>query len=72
MGSYANIDIDLQDLIATIDTVREEYDLSNPDSFDGLDGRGILLSRLTSLGWITPTEADVLRKSIEAALRGKA
>jgi len=60
MGAYANIDIDLQDLVATIDTVREEYDLSNPDSFDGLDGRGILLSRLTALGWITPTEAGCL------------
>jgi len=60
MGAYSNIDVDLQDLVATVDTVREEYDLSNPDSFDGLDGRGILLSRLSSIGWISPTEAQIL------------
>lgn len=56
MGAYSNIDIDLQELVATIDTVRAEHDLSNPDSSDGLEGRAILFSRLDSLGWVTPTE----------------
>ncbi|MBT2587917.1 hypothetical protein [Arthrobacter sp. ISL-95] len=68
MSIYKDIDIDLQDLVATIDTVREEYDLSNPDSFDGLDGRGILLSRLASLGWVTPTEARQAGFTAQAGL----
>lgn len=56
MGAMANIDIDLQDLIATVATVQAEYDIFNPDSDDALDGRAILFSRLASLGWISPTE----------------
>lgn len=56
MGAYAEIDIDLQELLATILTVGTEFDLDNPDSESGLDGRAVLLSRLTDLGWLTPTE----------------
>jgi hypothetical protein len=56
MGKMSEIDIDLQDLIATVATVSAEYDIFNPDSDDALDGRAILFSRLTSLGWISPTE----------------
>jgi len=61
MGAYASIDIDLQDLLATIATVGEQYPISNPDSIDGLDGRAVLLSRLTDLGWLTPTEVTAAR-----------
>lgn len=67
MSMYSNIDIDLQELVATIDTVRAEHDLSNPDSFDGLDGRAVLLSRLTDLGWVTPTES---RRTGSSAMPG--
>lgn len=56
MGAYASIDVDLQDLLATIATVGTEYDLHDADSEDGLEGRAILFSRLTALGWLTPTE----------------
>ena len=63
MGVYASIDIDLQELVATIATVGAEYDLADPDSVDGMDGRGILLARLTALGWLTPTECDAARDS---------
>ena len=56
MGAFSEIDIDLQDMLATIQTVADEYDIFNPDSDDAMDGRAILFSRLTSLGWITPTE----------------
>lgn len=56
MGHYAAIDIDLQELLATVLTVGTEFDLDNPDTESGLDGRAVLLSRLTDLGWLTPTE----------------
>ena len=56
MGHYAAIDIDLQELLATILTVGTEFDLDNPDSESGMEGRAVLFSRLTDLGWITPTE----------------
>jgi hypothetical protein len=57
MGAYASIDVDLQDLVATIFTLHEDgHDLANSDSEAGLDGRAVLLSRLTALGWLTPTE----------------
>jgi len=63
MGAFAAIDIDLQDLLATILTVEDEYDIFNPDSDDALDGRAILFSRLTDLGWLTPTEREAARES---------
>jgi hypothetical protein len=56
MGAMANIDIDVQDMISTVYTVATEHEIFNPDSDDALDGRAILFSRLTSLGWISPTE----------------
>jgi len=65
MSKMSQIDIDLQELIATIDTVSAEYDLTDPDSDDGLDGRAILLSRLLSLGWLTPTEREAARESFD-------
>jgi hypothetical protein len=65
MGVYSNIDIDLQELVATIDTVGAEYNLANPDSDDALDGRAILHSRLVELGWLTPTERDACRRSFD-------
>jgi hypothetical protein len=68
MGAMANIDIDVQDLVATVATVQAEYDLNDPDATDGLDGRGILLSRLTALGWITPTEANAKLRAQAAGL----
>lgn len=62
----AAIDIDLQDLIATVETMRDEgYDLANPDSEAGLDGRAVLMSRLSDLGWLTPTERIALRESYQ-------
>lgn len=59
MGKMAEIDIDLQDMLATVQTVSDEYDIFNPDSEDALEGRAILLSRLVDLGWLTPTERSV-------------
>lgn len=59
MGAYAAIDIDLQELIATVQTVGSEYNLADPDSDSGMEGRAVLLSRLTDLGWLTPTERDI-------------
>jgi hypothetical protein len=59
MGKMSEIDIDLQDLLATVQTVADEYDIFNPDSDDALDGRAILFSRLVDLGWLTPTERQV-------------
>jgi len=56
MGAFSNIDIDLQELVATMETVGADYDLNNPDSASGAEGRAILFSRLDSLGWVTPTE----------------
>jgi hypothetical protein len=61
MGAYANIDIDVQDLLATILTVGSEYDLDNPDSESGLDGRAILYHRIVELGWTSPTEQRAMR-----------
>jgi hypothetical protein len=63
MGAYSNIDIDLQDMLATIETVADEHDIFNPDSDDALDGRAILFSRLTDLGWMSPTERQAARDS---------
>jgi hypothetical protein len=60
---YSNIDIDLQDLIATIHTVAMDHDIMDLDTEDGLDARAILLSRLTDLGWLTPTERQAARDS---------
>lgn len=61
----AAIDIELQELVAVVETVAAEYDVSNPDTMDGLDGRSILLTRLSDLGWISPTEAEArLRNSM--------
>ena len=63
MSAYSRIDVDLQELVATIATVSDEYDISNPDSMDGLDGRAVLLSRLMDLGWMTPTHTEAARDS---------
>lgn len=63
MGVYSSIDIDLQDLLATIATVAEQYPINDPESMDGLDGRAVLLSRLDSLGWLTPTVVDASREA---------
>lgn len=63
MSAMAAIDIDLQDLIATVYTVATEHDIFNPDNEEGLDGRAILLSRLLDLGWLSPTERDAARNS---------
>lgn len=63
MSKMAAIDIDLQDLLATIATVEEEYDIYDGDGEDGLDGRAVLLSRLVDLGWLTPTEREAARES---------
>lgn len=79
MGAMANIDIDLQDALATIQTVASEYEIFNPDSDDALDGRAILFSRLAALGWIAPTERQAARdhfnrgdgKSLLAILGGQ-
>ena len=65
MGAYARIDVDLQELIATVETVGAEYDLANPDSDSGMEGRAILHSRLIDLGWLTPTERDACRRSFD-------
>jgi hypothetical protein len=59
MGMMSEIDIDLQDALATIQTVSADYDIFNPDSESALEGRAILLNRLTNLGWVTPTERAV-------------
>ncbi|MDR6794848.1 phage portal protein BeeE [Pseudarthrobacter oxydans] len=59
MGKMSEIDIDLQDLLATIETVNADYDIFNPDSHDALEGRAILYSRMVSLGWLSPTERSV-------------
>lgn len=58
MSMMSSVDIDLQELLATVATVGSDYDLFNPDSDDALDGRAILFSRLCDLGWISPTEAN--------------
>jgi len=63
MGVCKDIDIDLQELVATVYTVATEHDIFNADSEDGFDGRGILLARLTALGWLTPTECQAARDS---------
>jgi hypothetical protein len=63
MGVYSSIDIDLQELLATVATVAEQYPINNPDSLDGLDGRAVLLSRLDSLGWLTPTVVEASREA---------
>lgn len=66
MGAMANIDIDLQELLAVIDTMQADgYTLTELDSLDDLDARAILLSRLTGLGWITPTERQAARDSFD-------
>jgi len=65
MSAYKDIDIDLQELIATVATVSAEHDLANPDSEDGMDGRAVLHSRLIALGWLTPTERDACRRSFD-------
>lgn len=67
MGVYASIDIDLQELLATVATVQAEYDIFNGESEDGLDGRAILLHRLTELGWITPTHRAGMRQAFDKA-----
>lgn len=67
MGMYSNIDIDLQELVATIETLRADgYNLGEMDSDAGLDARGVLLSRLTALGWLTPTEREVAQTAFNA------
>jgi len=63
MGAFAAIDIDLQDALATIQTVANEYDIFNPDSDDAMDGRAVLYSRLVALGWLSPTECQAARDS---------
>ena len=63
MGKMSDIDIEIQEMIATVYTVATEHDIFNPDSDDALDGRAILLSRLLSLGWLTPTEREAARES---------
>lgn len=66
MGAMARIDIDLQELLAVIDTMQADgYTLTELDSLDDLDARAILLSRLTGLGWITPTERQAARDSFD-------
>ena len=65
MSAYKDIDIDLQELIATVETVGAEYDLANPDSDSGMEGRAILHSRLIDLGWLTPTERIACRRSFD-------
>lgn len=65
MGAFSAIDIDLQDLLATVATVNDEYDIFDADSDDALDGRAILFSRLTDLGWLTPTERQAARESFD-------
>ena len=59
MGAYSDIDIELQELLATVLTVGTEYDLDNPDTESGQEGRAVLFSRLTDLGWLTPTERRI-------------
>lgn len=56
MSVYKDFDIDLQEMLATVLTVASGYDLDNPDSESGMEGRAVLLSRLLDLGWLTPTE----------------
>ena len=65
MGVYSDIDIDLQDMLATVATVVEEYDIFVTDSDDALDGRAILHSRLVDLGWLTPTERSASRRAFD-------
>lgn len=55
----SDVDIDLQDLLATIITVSDQYEIFNPDHEDALEGRAILYSRMVSLGWLSPTERSV-------------
>ena len=59
MGAYAAIDIDLQELLATVLTVGSEYDLDNPDTESGQEGRAVLYHRLVELGWLSPTERRI-------------
>jgi hypothetical protein len=59
MGKMSDIDVDLQDALATIQTVASDYDIFNPDSDNALEGRAILYSRLVDLGWLSPTERRV-------------
>ena len=65
MGIYKDIDIDLQDMLATVATVSDEYDIFSSDSTSALDGRAVLHSRLIALGWLTPTERDACRRSFD-------
>lgn len=67
MGAFANIDIELQELIATVQTVGGEHDLANPDSDGGMDGRAVLYYRLVELGWLSPTEKRLASESYYAA-----
>ena len=70
MSVYKDIDVDLQELVAVVDTMRADgYTLTELDSVNGMDARGILLSRLTALGWVTPTEATAhLRRQVAGLL----
>ncbi len=70
MSVYKDMDIDLQELVAVIDTMRSDgYTLTELDSENGLDARGVLLSRLAALGWVTPTEATAaLRRQLAGLL----
>jgi len=66
MGAYAEIDIDLQDLVATIETMRGEgLNLEDAESEAGLEARAILHSRLVDLGWLTPTERSASRRAFD-------
>ena len=70
MSVYKDIDIDLQELVAVIDTMRSDgHILTELDSERGMDARGVLLSRLTALGWVTPTEATAhVRRQVAGLL----
>ena len=67
MGAFANIDIDVQELVRDF-THDDGHDLLtlDPESDEAADARGDLFDRLDSKGWVPPTLAAIVTEAIKS------